>query len=222
MCRIAHSVVTSKRRRSSGACAKAQRCASEPYRPFTTSMENKGLKSRSETLCQGKTREEASCSRCGKRIDENPPFCTWLNAEIPVNLADDPECEGFAPNNLGTSKGKAGMLSYTVNPPQNLRGVRLAVKDHGKTHVNPKTACPKTPDKSLIQTALKLKGFKGSVVMEKICCGKLGCRCLSGALHGPYPYLHYYSNGKIKRRYLSKALSTLLSHSTKELERMKA
>jgi hypothetical protein len=83
----------------------------------------------------------------------------------------------------------------------------------------PRMYCPKT-DKYLIQTALKFKGFGGSVVMEKICCGKRGCHCRSGALHGPYPYLHYYSHGKVKRRYLSKTVSALLSHSTEELEKM--
>ena len=146
--------------------------------------------------------EEASCSRCANRTDEEPYFCEWLRAGIPAGLADDPECEGFAPKPLRTSKGKGDD------------------KRVGEPVINPsKTACPKT-DKSLIQTALKFKGLNGSVVMEKICCGKPGCHCQNGVLHGPYPYLHYYSNGKVKRRYLSKTVSALLSHSTKELERM--
>jgi hypothetical protein len=128
--------------------------------------------------------EKASCSRCANRTDEKPPFCTWLNAEIPVGVADDPECEGFS-----------------------LKG-------------NLRASCPKTPDQNLIQTALKLKGFRGSVVMERICCGKPGCHCQSGALHGPYPYLHYYSDGKVKRRYLTKTVSALLNHSREELKKM--
>lgn len=143
--------------------------------------------------------EKASCSRCLKRTDGNPPFCIWLQAEIPLDLADDPECEGFAPKSLRTS-------------------VRGSVKRVGETRnkgAKPLKACPKIVD---IQAALKLKGFRGSVVMEKICCGKPSCHCQSGTLHGPYPYLHYYSNGKVKRRYLTKNITMLLSHSTEELE----
>jgi hypothetical protein len=148
-----------------------------------------------------------------------------LKAEIPVGLADDPECEGFTAKGLRTSK--AG----NVHPIYiGVRGTGMATPFEGndKRLGRPETlvsnslknACPKTPDKSLIQTALKFKGFKGSVVMERICCGKPGCRCQNGALHGPYPYLHYYSNGKVRRRYLSKTVSMLLSHSTEDLERM--
>ena len=157
--------------------------------------------------------EVASCSRCLKRTDGNPPFCTWLMAEIPLGLADDPECEGFAVKPLRTSKGKAEHPNTSNTTPSNacddIPNCRLAI---------PKTACPKNPDKSLIQTVLKLKGFKGSVVKEKVCCGKPGCHCQSGALHGPYSYLHYYSDGKVRRRYLSNTMSALLSHSKEELE----
>ena len=158
-------------------------------------------------------RKEASCSRCPNRTNENPPYCTWLKAEIPIGLPDDPECEGFPSNNLETkSKDKAETGSTRPVP------LLKSKKRVGRVAIGPsKTACPKTAE---IQTALKLKGFKGSVIKEKICCGKPGCHCHGGALHGPYPYLHYYSNGKVRRRYLTKAMSALLSHSAKELERM--
>lgn len=161
-------------------------------------------------------RKEASCSRCPNRTNEDPPFCTWLNAEIPTDLADDPECEGFPSKNLRTSTRKG---SPHIESPKGEKQRRVGELE--TPIAKPlKTACPKTLDKSLIQTALTFKGFRGSVVMEKICCGKPGCHCQSGALHGPYPYLHYYSNGKVKRRYLSKTVSALLSHSAEELERM--
>jgi hypothetical protein len=157
-----------------------------------------------------------------------------LKAEIPPGLPDDPECEGFPSNNLGTSKGKERTVSpETVEKARNgyliigMRGMGMTEmpiplkaneKRAGKLVTKPsKAACPKT---SSIQTALKLKAFKGSVVREKVCCGKPGCHCHTGTLHGPYPYLHYYSSGKVKRHYLSKAVSALLSHSTEELERM--
>jgi len=179
-----------------------------------------------------KCSEKASCSRCAKRTNEHVPFCTWLNAEIPVGLADDPECEGFALKNLRTSNNKAASgsshaaksVKSDVDRALNKRPIRKEACPKTvanlKTDTNVTTLPPreKLPDKSLIHTALELKGFKGSVVMEKVCCGKPGCRCQSGSLHGPYPYLHYYSSGKVRRRYLSKTVSALLSHSQKELE----
>ncbi|MGA2309411.1 MAG: DUF6788 family protein [Candidatus Bathyarchaeia archaeon] len=164
-------------------------------------------------------RKEASCSKCDKLTEGNPRFCNWLLAEIPRNLPDDPGCEGFHEKGLGTSKAEVG--------PSH---VATSLKGDDKPVTKPsKAGCPKTPGKKSIQKALKLKGFKGSVVMERVCCGGRGCHCQNGgALHGPYPYLHYYSNKKgkkggktkIKRRYLSKTMTALLSHSREELEEM--
>jgi hypothetical protein len=162
---------------------------------------------------------QASCRRCANRTDEKPPFCHWLLAETPTDLADDPDCEGFAPKRLGTSKGRAcpNILAARHNQAEPLPVEGLRKNGAGSAEFPKATICPKNPE---IQAALKLKAFKGSVVMERICCGKPGCRCHSGALHGPYPYLHYYSNGKVRRRYLSKTMNALLSHSREELEKM--
>lgn len=83
--------------------------------------------------------------------------------------------------------------------------------------------CPKTTSqqKTAILAALELKKLKGSVVWEKVRCGKRNCRCSHGHLHGPFPYLHYYSSGKVKRRYLSKRMVQLLRCSREELELLK-
>jgi hypothetical protein len=134
---------------------------------------------------------------------------------MPAGLVDDPTCEGFHARSLRTSKVGTGSAQIVTSHKGNDR--RLGQPPVAEP---PRTTCPKTLDKFLIQAALKFKGFGGSVVMERICCGKPGCHCRSEALHGPYPYLHYYSNGKVKRRYLSKTVSALLSHSSEELEKM--
>jgi hypothetical protein len=80
----------------------------------------------------------------------------------------------------------------------------------------------KETQRSLIFAALELKQkLKGSVVWERVDCGKRGCRKRqNGTLHGPYPYLHYYSSGKVKRKYLSKALGDLVSRSVEELKEL--
>src|SRR5215208_3796496 len=36
-------------------------------------------------------------------------------------------------------------------------------------------------------------------------CGKAGCKCNAGALHGPYFYFFYRENGKLKKSYIRKA-----------------
>lgn len=79
----------------------------------------------------------------------------------------------------------------------------------------------KQAEKGLIITALELKQeLKGSVIMERVNCSKRGCRkCQNGTLHGPYPYLHYYSAGKVKRKYLPRVLGELMSYSREELEK---
>jgi hypothetical protein len=158
---------------------------------------------------------DAHCKDCLKLTDEKPPFCVWLKAEIPVGLADDPTCEGFVEKGLRTSKAGKG----SSHKAESIKGDGKRVGGLEPPVAKPPKAkaCPKT---SLIQTALKLKAFGGSVIMERICCGKPGCHCQSGSLHGPYPYLHYYSDGKVKRRYLSKTVSGLLNHSAQELEKM--
>jgi hypothetical protein len=146
-----------------------------------------------------------------------------LKAEIPPGLPDDPECEGF-PQNLRTSAEK-GNSHKDITPKATSGESATPEKPVAKPS---KTACPKnlqygvksTLDKSQIQVALKLKGFRGSVVMEKICCGKPGCRCQTGRLHGPYPYLHFYEAGRVRRRYLKKTMRALLANSREELEKM--
>ncbi|HST21832.1 MAG TPA: DUF6788 family protein [Blastocatellia bacterium] len=36
-------------------------------------------------------------------------------------------------------------------------------------------------------------------------CGKAGCKCNAGALHGPYFYFFYREDGKLKKSYIRKA-----------------
>lgn len=40
--------------------------------------------------------------------------------------------------------------------------------------------------------------------LEHVRCGKPGCRCERGVLHGPYWYRYQRVNGKLKRTYLGK------------------
>ncbi len=46
--------------------------------------------------------------------------------------------------------------------------------------------------------------FPLKVAWKKRACGKDSCRCARGALHGPYPYLVEYRDGKKVERYLGK------------------
>ena len=42
----------------------------------------------------------------------------------------------------------------------------------------------------------------GVLVSEYVRCGKKNCKCNIGQLHGPYYYHYFYSNGKLKKRYV--------------------
>jgi hypothetical protein len=42
--------------------------------------------------------------------------------------------------------------------------------------------------------------------LEKISCGKKSCRCARGELHGPYWYVYYRENGRMRCEYMGKSL----------------
>lgn len=144
----------------------------------------------------------AKCSRCANCMPDR--FCRWLGAFLKKGVSDDPQCEGFAPHNACPKRPQKEMAETSIPSKQDSK--------------DPLITCPKTQhlDKRLIQTVLSLKRLKGSVVPEMVRCGK-SCHCQCGALHGPYLYLHYFSQGKVKRKYLSKAVSELLSLSEEKL-----
>jgi hypothetical protein len=84
-----------------------------------------------------------------------------------------------------------------------------------------KAVLKKQHERKAILEALELKKLRGSIVMERVKCGKRCCRkCKNGTFHGPYPYLHYYTAGKVKRRYLLKPLGDLASRPVEELKEM--
>lgn len=49
------------------------------------------------------------------------------------------------------------------------------------------------------------KMLKGSVVKKYKACGKGGCKCTKGELHGPFYYLTYKEEGKTKMTFLRQA-----------------
>jgi hypothetical protein len=164
--------------------------------------------------------EEASCSRCANRTSDMPHVCTWNNAELTPGLADA-ECPGFVPSIKVLRAGKAGTESpHTVTPVGD--GKRVGGPE---TPVDkpPKTTRPKTEhstfehERQNILQALKTKQ-RGSVVLERVRCGKTNCRCSQGHLHGPYRYWHYYEAGKVRRKYLGRGLVDLVSKPARELE----
>lgn len=42
---------------------------------------------------------------------------------------------------------------------------------------------------------------------EMVRCGKKGCKCASGHLHGPYWYAYWTEKGKTRSQYIGKRLS---------------
>lgn len=44
-----------------------------------------------------------------------------------------------------------------------------------------------------------------ALVSHRVRCGKTGCRCVEGAGHGPYWFLHWREGGTQRRRYVRQA-----------------
>ena len=42
--------------------------------------------------------------------------------------------------------------------------------------------------------------------LERVRCGKQGCKCASGNLHGPYWYAYWTEKGKTRSQYIGKRL----------------
>lgn len=42
----------------------------------------------------------------------------------------------------------------------------------------------------------------GAVCMQWTKCGKAGCRCARGELHGPYAYVFWRENGRLRKTYV--------------------
>ena len=59
----------------------------------------------------------------------------------------------------------------------------------------------------MINTLSRKNMLYGSVVEKYVMCGKEGCKCKKGGLHGPFYYLTYKENGKTKMIFLKKGFS---------------
>ena len=51
----------------------------------------------------------------------------------------------------------------------------------------------------------KIGPLQGSLHSELKACGKAGCRCTRGELHGPYWSLRWREDGRLRRRYVKPA-----------------
>ena len=81
-----------------------------------------------------------------------------------------------------------------------------------------KQKCVKSAGAAPIQSenAITLpKMTKGSVHAQWVKCGKPGCRCARGELHGPYFYLFWRENGRLRKKYVRRSdLLQVLSATT--------
>jgi len=62
---------------------------------------------------------------------------------------------------------------------------------------------PDNPDREVVESR---KTGSMTYRREKVKCGKKGCKCERGELHGPYWYRYYREGGKLKSVYIGKEL----------------
>ncbi len=63
---------------------------------------------------------------------------------------------------------------------------------------------PEKPGREVIERQASKAG--GYLQREKIRCGKKGCKCTRGELHGPYWYAYQKKDGRTVSTYLGKTL----------------
>ena len=49
------------------------------------------------------------------------------------------------------------------------------------------------------------KTLPGTVLAEKVRCGRANCRCRDGSLHGPYYFRYWRENGVLRKEYVRHA-----------------
>ena len=59
----------------------------------------------------------------------------------------------------------------------------------------------------MINSLSRKSMLPGSVIEKYVMCGKEGCKCTRGELHGPFYYLTYKENKKTKMIFLKKDVS---------------
>ena len=85
----------------------------------------------------------------------------------------------------GTSIESAGLV-HTSGLPKKLKSVQAA------------GASPLQSESSITLP----KMMKGSVHAQWVKCGKPGCRCARGEPHGPYFYLFWREQGRLRKAYI--------------------
>ena len=65
------------------------------------------------------------------------------------------------------------------------------------------------------QPAEALPKSAAAVCPQWVRCGKRGCRCARGELHGPYSYLFWRSGGRLRKRYVRLADASAVEEATR-------
>jgi hypothetical protein len=85
-----------------------------------------------------------------------------------------------------------------LRPEQRRRlGEWLREQIHGDEEQSP----PSPPQREVVE---EREGKNLTYRLEKVRCGKKGCKCAGGELHGPYWYAYWSEAGKTKSRYVGK------------------
>ena len=69
----------------------------------------------------------------------------------------------------------------------------------------PADAEPWQPPGAATAQAVRRIG-KSCFLLQGVKCGKPGCKCAAGALHGPYWYEFWREGGKVRKRYHGKRI----------------
>lgn len=67
------------------------------------------------------------------------------------------------------------------------------------------TSTPRSRRGSIEITTMIASSVPAALIEQYVRCGKPGCHCAHGNKHGPYHYLFYRLDGRLRKRYVAKA-----------------
>jgi len=92
------------------------------------------------------------------------------------------------------------MLSDSTPPAQDDQGIHSSERQQSRSTYQSPVLIREDPTTETSETLSKI--LKGSVHAQWVKCGKPGCRCSRGHLHGPYSYRFFRDGGRLRKEYV--------------------
>lgn len=128
-------------------------------------------------------------------IDINQAF---TRIDYRLELMESPEDQRRA-----FLKGLEAVCNDNTPTLNELRTWLKSTLDDGSEGDAESIAIPTNPKRQVVDSLSREKHF---YQLELVSCGKAGCKCSKGKLHGPYWHQYWKDGGRVKSKYIGKEL----------------